>query len=227
MARITKTIQIIIDMWTDADHLILLEGWARDGYTLPDIAARMGIPYKQFVVVMAQSDEIKDAVNQGRELVNYKVENALLKSALGYTTKETTIRTTIRGGRIIEKQKETVEKQIQPNVSAIRLWLLNRCAEKYKPEKQLGLLDELEEDATIKITVERAGDGDNSTVIDKDWTDEVNSKVTLRKATPDEQAQIKAERAKKKKTDADARKTLVEEEPTYDAPARKKTRTKK
>ncbi|MCQ2485255.1 MAG: hypothetical protein MJ168_07980 [Clostridia bacterium] len=216
--------ETIIDIWTDLDNLILLEGWARDGYTLPDIAARMGISYKQFLSIMNESDDIKKAVNQGRELVNYKVENALLKSALGYTTKETTVRTTIRGGRIIETQKETVEKQVAPNVSAVRLWLLNRNPEKYKPESQRGILDELEEDTTIKITVERAGDGDNATEVDENWKDEVNESVTLRKATEAEQAEARAQISKKRKADAEKRKTLVEKEDGIDAKTKRKTR---
>ena len=72
-----------VDTWLETDNLILLEGWARDGYTVADIAFKIGITNAALQKWMRDQEEIRKAINDGRELVDYKVENALLKAALG------------------------------------------------------------------------------------------------------------------------------------------------
>lgn len=195
--------------WEDADHLILLESWARDGYTVQDIATRIGITTSMLRVWMGKSEEIKKAINTGRELVDYKVENALLKAALGYKTKETRVCTIIKNGRTIETQKETIEREQAPNVSACQTWLYNRRSDKWKPQNKMGgVLDNIDEDTSIHITVERAGatEGRNNQQassaideVDTDWQNDVNKSVTIRGMSPEEKEQAKREKKKAKK----------------------------
>ena len=77
-----------IDKLFDEDTLILIEGLARDGYTNQDIALRLGIDPSVLYNAKRTRPEINAAINRGKQIVDYKVENALLKAALGYTTKE-------------------------------------------------------------------------------------------------------------------------------------------
>lgn len=186
----------MVDEWLEADGLILMESWARDGYTVQDIATRIGITQEALRRWMRNYPEIKQAINNGRELVDYKVENALLKAALGYHTKEVRVCTTIRNGKILETQKETIEREQAPNVSACQVWLYNRVPKKWKNmNARANILDDIDEDTSIHITVERASAKTDNTE-DKSWQDEVNHSVSIRKATPEEKAQ--AEEAKQK-----------------------------
>lgn len=97
--------------WLEADGLILLESWARDGYTIDEIATRIGISKETLYKWMREEAEIKKAINTGRELVDYKVENALLKSALGYKTKEVKVTTLMRGGRVLRPPRRLSTKR--------------------------------------------------------------------------------------------------------------------
>lgn len=73
--------------WLDPDNLKLLEGWARDGLTDEDIARNMKIAVSTLYEWKNKYSEISEALKKGKEVVDYQVENAMLKSALeGNTT---------------------------------------------------------------------------------------------------------------------------------------------
>ena len=80
-----------VDYWISDDGLLLLECWSRDGMKLKDIAFNMGISASKLSQWRNQYEEIDDALKSGKEVVDYRVENALLKSALGFETKEITV----------------------------------------------------------------------------------------------------------------------------------------
>ena len=201
----------VVDDWLEADGLILLESWARDGYTIQDIATRVGVSQQQFRVWMNKYPEIKKAVNNGRELVDYKVENALLKSALGYKTREVKVTAKIKDGKVVEETKETIDKEFAPNVSACQVWLYNRVPKKWKNmNSRANILDELDEDTSIHITVERAGmpsqtssTSTSEDEVDEEWQDEVNQSITVRGMTEQEKREAKAQRVQAKKDKAD------------------------
>lgn len=194
MAERYERLGPVIDDWLTADGLILMESWAREGYTVQDIATRIGITQQALRSWMNKYPEVKQAINNGRELVDYKVENALLKAALGYKTKEVRVSTTIRNGKTIETIKETVEKEAAPNVAACTTWLYNRQPKKWKNMNVKGnLLEDLDEDTSIHIVVERASGSEcknaNAPTTqarmssfeepDTDWQNDVNKAVTL------------------------------------------------
>lgn len=69
------------------EKLILVEGWARDGLTDEQIASNLGIGKNTFYEYKNKHQDFSDALKRGKEIVDYEVENALLKSALeGNTT---------------------------------------------------------------------------------------------------------------------------------------------
>lgn len=173
--------------WVTDDKLMLLECWARDGFTFKDIADRIGITDKQLGKWRREYPEITEALNNGREIIDYKVENSLLKAALGYRTKEVTVITTLRNGKTVENTIQTVTKDVPPNVNACQTWLYNRRPDKWRNMNgRNSLIDELsDKDSSISITVTRASkNGDKDTVVeteDKEWQDSVNTSVTLKK----------------------------------------------
>lgn len=164
-----------VDQLFNEDTLILIEGLARDGYTNQDIAHRLGIEPSVLYNAKRERPEINEAINRGKEIVDYKVENALLKSALGYKTKETKVTTIMRYGKVVEEQKETLEKEVAPNSISCQVWLYNRCPDKWKRNRDKLLEDE--EEATIQVTVKRATD--DSDEENEDWSD-VNKSVTVK-----------------------------------------------
>ena len=211
----------VVDEWLEADGLMLIESWARDGYTVQDIATRIGVVQQTLRAWMNKYPEIKQAVNNGRELVDYKVENALLKAALGYKTKEVRVATIIRNGKTIETQKETIEKEQAPNVSACQAWLYNRKPKVWKNmNSRANILDDIGEETSIHITVERAtapeGKNNESAVgsssfeeVDTDWQNDVNKEVVVRGMTQEEKAEARRKQQQAKKEQEEQEKFLL------------------
>jgi len=69
------------EYWRTTDGLILLQGWARDGLTDEQIAHNMGIRRTTLYDWKNKYPDIDDALKKGKEIVDYEVENALLKRA--------------------------------------------------------------------------------------------------------------------------------------------------
>jgi hypothetical protein len=196
----------IADDWLEPDRLGLIEGWARDGYTFQDIANRIGISTMALRKWRDSYEEFNEALRKGREIVDYKVENALLKSALGYRTKEVKVTTLMQKGKVVQMMKEVTSKDQAPNVSACQVWLYNRLPQKWKKNRD-SLIELDEEDSTIQVTVTRA-DKNESEVnkkyeeqqdlsavsevrditnnqseaeVDEEWQDEINKSITVSK----------------------------------------------
>lgn len=74
--------------WLQPEGLLKIEGWARDGLTEEQIAANMGIGYSTLQSWKTKYQDIQDTLKKGKEIIDRKVENALLKRALGYSYTE-------------------------------------------------------------------------------------------------------------------------------------------
>lgn len=217
MASVSKTKnECVAAEWLEEDNLMLLECWARDGYTFQDIANRIGIAVSTLRMWRMQYKDIDNALKKGREIIDYKVENALLKSALGYHTKEVKVTTTIRYGKTVETIKEVTDKEQAPNVSAIQCWLYNRLPNKWKKNRdQLIELDD--EDTKIQVTVTRASQQSKSNAQqdesdDKEWQDEVNQSIEIRSTTEEERKEAAKKKAKTKSESSQSMSTKVENE---------------
>lgn len=117
--------------WTEAQGLTLLEGWARDGLTDEQIAHNMGVHVSTLYEWKRRFPELSEALKKGKEVVDYQVENALLKRALGYEVTEVTVEESDEG----TKRRETV-KHIAPDVTAQIYWLKNRRPKKWRDRPQ-------------------------------------------------------------------------------------------
>lgn len=202
--------------WLEEDNLMLIECWARDGYTFQDIANRIGIAVSTLRGWRAQYPEFDEALKRGREIIDYKVENALLKSALGYKTKEVKVTTTMRYGKVVETVKEVTDREQAPNVSAIQCWLYNRLPNKWKKNRD-NLIELNEEDTKIQVTVTRASqstkpNAQHDDTVDEEWQDEVNQSIEIRSMTEEEQAEAAKKRAKAKSESSQKLSTKVESE---------------
>lgn len=150
-----------VDYWLSDDGLMLLECWARDGFNYSEIARRMGITPQLLARWKKDFPEMQEALSTGREIVDYKVENALLKSALGFTSKEVTVTIGKRmiNGEWVNITKETKTKENIPNVTACLAWLNNRRPDLWKKNRD-NVVDIEDEDSDVKITIVRGKNSD-------------------------------------------------------------------
>ena len=145
-----------VDYWLTEDGLILLEGWARNATTKTEIADRIGITLSTLLKWCDKYEEINRAVNSTREVVDFMVENALLKAALGYRTTEikVTVGKKVINGEVVEMLKETTTKDVPPNVNAATLWLNNRKFDDWKRNRD-KVVEVDPDDQQVTITIQR------------------------------------------------------------------------
>lgn len=112
------------EYWLTDDGLTVLQGWARDGLTDEQIAHNMGISRSTLSEWKKRYQCISDTLKANKDIVDYEVENALLKRAIGYKRKEQAV---AKDGGIIE-----IEKEVPPDVTAQIFWLKNRRPDKWR-----------------------------------------------------------------------------------------------
>jgi len=145
----------IIKKWTQPDKLTEISEWAGSGCTDKEIAARMGISIRSLYRYRTKSPEIDQAIQDGKEIVDYKVESALLKAALGYKTEEVKITLVYEKGEQVRTVEERTTREHPPNVLACQTWLFNRQREKWKRNRDNEIA--VDDDQSINITIQRAG----------------------------------------------------------------------
>ena len=137
-----------INDWLTEDGLTQIQGWARDGLSLENIAHNIGINVSTFYDWKKKHPEIQDALKKGMAPADVIVENALYKRATGYKT--------------IERKKiklpdgttrvEVIEKEIPPDTTAGIFWLANRKPDRWK-RKQVNeiRLEDIEDETREDI----------------------------------------------------------------------------
>lgn len=117
--------------WLTSDGLTLLKGWARDGLTDEQIAKNMNINVSTLYEYKKRYPEISETIKKGKEIVDYEVENALLKRALGYDVTLNKQKVT-KDGDIIDI---TEDIHVAPDTTAMIYWLKNRRPNKWKDKQ--------------------------------------------------------------------------------------------
>ena len=147
-----------VDEWLfSPEKLEMLKCWARD-FPLVDVASKMGITVQTLRKWKKKYPEIAEAINETKEVLDYKIENALVKKALGY--KATDVRTLISppdkdGNRKIRVEK--IEREIPPDTTAIMAWLNNRKPDQWKRNRD-NILQTKDEDKNITVNIINHGD---------------------------------------------------------------------
>lgn len=108
--------------WLTKEGLLRLQGWARDGLTDEQIATNMGINVATLYRWKNEFCDICNALKDGKDVADRQVENALFKSALGYTFDEVTKE--LKDDELVVTK--VVHKEVQPNTTAQIFWLKNR-----------------------------------------------------------------------------------------------------
>lgn len=121
--------------WETPEALLLIEGWARDGVIDKDIAHNIGVSESTFCRWKKRSPAIMEVLKGAKEVIDRKVENALVKSALGYTYTEVTRERDETGAMVVTKE---VVKEVKPSTTAQIFWLKNRKPEIWRDHPELG-----------------------------------------------------------------------------------------
>lgn len=127
------------------DKLVLVEGWARDGLTDEQIAKNLGIGKNTFYQYKKEHQDFSDSLKKGKEVVDFEVENALLKRAKGYTTVLRKGKVT-KFGDVVEVKEEM---HVPPDVLAQIFWLKNRKPKQWKDK--IDIEDEANKETLKKL----------------------------------------------------------------------------
>lgn len=141
--------------WLEPDKLLLLEGWAREGLLDGQIAKNMGISEATYYLYKKNHPEIKEALRKGKEVVDFEVENALYKRAIGYTIRITEEKLD-KEGYVHNCERDL---HIPGDVTAQIFWLKNRKRMQWRDKVEYSndggeinkldeLLKEIKKDAT-------------------------------------------------------------------------------
>lgn len=115
--------------WLTEEGLIKIEGWARDGLTDEQIAHNIGISTSTLYDWKKKYSELSESLKRGKEVVDRQVENALLKTALGFEYEEETVTNT---GAVV-----TTKKYSKPNTTAQIFWLKNRKSNEWRDQQHI------------------------------------------------------------------------------------------
>jgi len=108
--------------WITKEGMILIRSWARDGLSNEQIAKNIGINPDTLYTWIKRFPEIDESLKKGKEVVDFEVENALLKRALGYEYEE--VKKEYENGKLVRVNK-TIKREA-PSTTAQIFWLINR-----------------------------------------------------------------------------------------------------
>lgn len=118
--------------WTTPDGLLLIRGWARDGFSDKQIAANIGIGETTFCAWKKRFPEIVETLKKGRRPVVEEIEDALYKGAIGYDVKETVEEITKDPDGTERSHIRRTTRHIPPNPALVIFALKNLKKWKFK-----------------------------------------------------------------------------------------------
>lgn len=138
------------DQWLTEEGLLRIQGWARDGLTNKDIAKNMAVGVSTLREWQNRFETIKKALSVGKDAADRVVENALYKSACGYTVEivePVKVKRTIydeETGRKVREYEEVVEARKEMHfpaqVTAQIFWLKNRKPAQWRDKTEVQQL---------------------------------------------------------------------------------------
>lgn len=123
----------MFEKWLEEENLKKITEWSKLGLFDKQIAKNMGISIATFYLYKKKYPEIAEAIEEGKEVVDIEVENALLKRALGYNSVVSEIKVDKNGNETIVKR----ETHIPGDTTAQIFWLKNRRPSEWRERVQV------------------------------------------------------------------------------------------
>lgn len=115
--------------WLSEDGLTLIAGWRRNGVPLTEIAEKnIGISKTAFWGWYKQSEDLRRACANSKDIADYTVEDALYRRAIGYDYEEKQFE--LVEGEI--RLTKVYQKHMPPDTKAIMQYLFNRLPGKWR-----------------------------------------------------------------------------------------------
>lgn len=138
-----------VKYWLTSEGLTLLSGWAREGLTDEQIAEKINISRSTLSEWKNKYSDISDTLKKNKEIIDYEVENALLKKCFGYNEK---VLKNVKLKRVEYNEKGYKEREyeeivevydevhIPADTTAEIIWLKNRQPDKWrdKPKEMVN-----------------------------------------------------------------------------------------
>lgn len=114
--------------WISAEGLKRVEDYAREGLTDKQIAQKIGVSHNTFYKWCAMYGEFSDSLKRGKVKPDDEVEQALFKSAQGFSYDEITYERQYdkKTGEYKMVETKRVKKTVPPSNTAQIFWLKNR-----------------------------------------------------------------------------------------------------
>jgi len=114
-----------------------IRDWCMDGKTNEEMCLLLGISPDSWYRYLKEQNELNDIVTAGKSVIDNRVENAVLKTALGFEYEE--IKTIIEEDRNGKKRTriEKTKKYMPPNPTAQAFWLKNRKKDEWGDRKEI------------------------------------------------------------------------------------------
>lgn len=114
-----------------------IQQWCLDGYTDEMIYKKLEISHDTWYRYIKEYPILSELIALSKSVMDNKVENALLKTALGYEYEE--IKTIIEEDKNGKKRTriEKTKKYMPPNPTAQAFWLKNRKREEWSERKEI------------------------------------------------------------------------------------------
>lgn len=113
-----------VNRWLTEDGLVVIQGWARWGLSVEQIAENMNVSKSALYNWIKKYPEIEKAVYSGKEVADFHVENAIYKSACGFFEDELKVEST--------GQAKKTKRYYPPNPALGIFWLTNRQPQRWK-----------------------------------------------------------------------------------------------
>lgn len=133
-----KSVSEIID-----SNLTLIESMVEDNKTDKEIAEKLGVGYSTYKKYKATNEDLKAVIAEGKDKKNQRVEQAVFKTAVGYTyweevaTKVKLQELAADGETVLENETvvvSEVKKYKGPDLAAQKYWLNNREKAQWKED---------------------------------------------------------------------------------------------
>jgi len=114
-----------------------IRDWCMDGKTNEEMCVLLSISPDSWYTYMKEHNELNNIVTAGKSVIDNRVENAVLKTALGFEYEE--IKTIIEEDRNGKKRTriEKTKKYMPPNPTAQAFWLKNRKKDEWGDRKEI------------------------------------------------------------------------------------------